>query len=152
MTGTMSTAKLLDAITRLTPTDNPNAWKTAEEAKKLVWELQARAEQAEERHALCHAGFEKLAVERDELRDRAEQAERELDTANRQLGLHASTIADQGREIERMHGDKMRFFDALLSIHVMDVFTREGEQEPHEVMRAIASRALEQGAQEDKTC
>jgi hypothetical protein len=39
------------------------------------------------------------------------------------------------------------FENALLAIALMDVYTREGEELPHDTMRAIANKALEDAKQ-----
>ena len=48
--------------------------------------------------------------------------------------------------VHDMHNEilyRTRLENALLHIATMDVYTRDGEQEPHELMRAIACDALE---------
>lgn len=49
----------------------------------------------------------------------------------------------QQAERRRAHPDRVRMMeDALRAIAMMDVFTREGEKPPHEVMRDLAKTAL----------
>lgn len=51
-------------------------------------------------------------------------------------------MSNSGRALGVCMALRRRYEDALLAIAHMDVYTREDEKEPHEVMRRIAKEAL----------
>lgn len=58
------------------------------------------------------------------------------------LRIKVTMTNDRGRALAVCQAFKKRYESALLAIAHMDIYTREGEKEPHDVMREIAKEAL----------